>query len=46
MPLIGLLRGAKPRIGRLTVLRIFGAVFLYALLVLSHEILAGVPVPF
>ena len=46
VPFIGLLRGAKPRIGRVTLLRVFGAALLYALLVLSHEIFAGVPVPF
>ena len=46
IPFVGLLRGATPRIGPKTVLRVAGAAALYALLVVSHEILAGVPIPF
>lgn len=45
VPFVGLLRGAKVRVGRDTLLRVAGAAALYAALVLTHELLAGVPVP-
>ena len=45
IPCLGLLRGARLRVGPMTVLRVLGAVALYVALVVSHEFLAGVPIP-
>lgn len=43
VPFLGLLRGARVRVGIKTLLRAAGGIALYATLVLSHELLAGVP---
>jgi uncharacterized membrane protein len=45
IPFVGVLRGARLRVGPGTLLRVFGAVLLYGALMLSHEFIAGVPVP-
>jgi hypothetical protein len=45
IPFVGLAKGALPRVGHGTALRIVSSLILYAALILSHELLAGVPVP-
>lgn len=45
VPFVGYLRGARPSFGPPTVLRAGIAVLFYAGLFLSHELIAGVPVP-
>lgn len=45
VPFLGLTRGATVVLGPATIVRIAGSALLYGILVLSHELLAGVPVP-